>query len=611
MSTPRFCVGIDLGTTNCALAYVDTQSTPDNSPKAKLLPIPQITQPGVCETKNLLPSFLYLASKGEFPPGSMKLPWGQEKSFCVGEFAKHHGALVPTHLASSAKSWLCHPGVDRKDKILPFKAGENVNKVSPLEASTLYLKHLQETWNHQFGKRDEDSKLENQAIVLTVPASFDALARELTLEAAREAGLKKVSLLEEPQAAFYSWLDANQNNWRDLVEEGEVILVIDIGGGTSDFTLIAVESDQGNLILNRLAVGQHILLGGDNMDLALAYAVSSQLAANGTKLDLTQMVALSHACRAGKEALLSDPSQATWPITILGRGSKVISGTVKTQLERSTLEKLLVEGFFPLVDEKDEPIQQSGYGFQELGLPFASDPAITKHLATFLKQHKGTIQALSSQRKGKNKTPGITAVLFNGGVFKADILKRRILESLEKWFSHSIKTLEHQDLDLSVAVGAASFGLVKQGKGIRIRGGAPRTYYMGIESSAPAIPGFPRPLKALCVVPFGMEEGSEADIPNQEFGLVVGQTAKFRFLSSTTRRDDPLGSLLEDWGEEIQENTPLEVCLDGSEKATGLVPVILHTKISDIGILELWCIAKSGKKRWKLEFQVRESKAQS
>ena len=606
VATSKFSIGIDLGTTNSALAYTEFKKSEQDVAGVNILEIPQITDPGICETKKLLPSFVYLPAKGELPAGSLKLPWGQEKTFCVGEFAKKQGALVPTHLVTSAKSWLSNQNSERRDKNLPFKAGEDVQKISALEASSLYLKHLQEAWNLQFAKKDEDSRLENQSIVLTVPASFDALARELTLEAAKEVGFKKVTLLEEPQAAFYAWLESQKTNWRDLVEEGDVILVVDVGGGTSDFTLISVESDQGNLTLNRLAVGQHILLGGDNMDLALAYGVSAQLAAKGTKLDITQMVALSHACRAGKEAMLSDPKLESWPITLLGKGSKVISGTIKTLMERKTLEAILMDGFFPMVSAEEQPAQASGYGFQEIGLPFASDPAITRHLAHFLNQHKESINS----KKNKKVSPGITGVLFNGGVFKSGLLRNRILLCLEKWFSHPIKTLENQDLDLAVAVGASSFGLVKQGKGIRIKGGAPRTYYIGIETSGPAIPGFSRPLKALCVVPFGMEEGSELEIPNQEFGLVVGQTARFRFFSSTSRKEDPIGSILEEWGEEVQECNPLEVSLEASGKSSGITPVFLQSKISDIGILELWCIAKNSKQRWKLEFQVRAPKVQ-
>jgi hypothetical protein len=470
---------------------------------------------------------------------------------------------------------------------------------------------LVNSWNAQFEAIDSDLKLEKQEVVLTVPASFDADARDFTMEAAKEAGFKKISLLEEPQAAFYSWLEANKDTWREQVQEGDVILVIDVGGGTSDFTLIAVESDQGNLFLNRLAVGEHILLGGDNMDLALAYELSRQLTAKNVKLDLAQMVALSHACRTAKEKLLGDKDLRSWPMTILGRGSKMISGTIKCELERSIMEKVLLEGFFPICGPDDQPTLQSGYGFQEIGLLYAADAAITKHLANFLVKHRKSIEQKASQGKYEKKTSGVNVVLFNGGVFKSTLLRQRILDNLESWSKGPIKMLSHQDLDLSVAVGAASFGIAKRGKGIRIRGGAPRTYYIGIESSAPAIPGFPRPIKALCVVPFGMEEGTESDIPGHEFGLIIGQKVTFRFLSSSTRKNDALGTILEEWDDDVHEISPLQLTLENPEKNATMVPVYLHSKITDIGTLELWCIGKNSKQKWKLEFNVRENKTNS
>ena len=606
MANSRFSIGIDLGTTNCAMAYIDSQKEDGT---AEVLNLPQIVQPGVYEDRKLLPSFLYLPQKGEFQNGAFKLPWGEEQQFILGEFAKSHGALVPTHLVSSAKSWLCHTAVNRRDKILPWKANDESNKVSPLEASTLYLKHLANSWNGQFQTIDSELKIEKQEVVLTVPASFDADARDFTMEAAKEAGFKKISLLEEPQAAFYSWLEANKETWREQVQEGDVILVIDVGGGTSDFTLIAVESDQGNLFLNRLAVGEHILLGGDNMDLALAYELSRQLAANNVKLDLAQMVALSHACRTAKEKLLADKDLRSWPMTILGRGSKMISGTIKCELERSILEKVLLEGFFPICGPDDQPTLQSGYGFQEIGLPYAADAAITKHLAQFLVKHRKSIEQKSLKCKDEKKTSGVNVILFNGGVFKSTLLRQRILDNLESWSKGPIKMLSHQDLDLSVAVGAASFGIAKRGKGIRIRGGAPRTYYIGIESSTPAIPGFPRPIKALCVVPFGMEEGTESDIPGHEFGLIIGQKVTFRFLSSSTRKNDALVTILEEWDDDVHEISPLQLTLENPEKNTSMVPVYLHSKITDIGTLELWCIGKNSKQKWKLEFNVRQKQS--
>jgi hypothetical protein len=296
-------------------------------------------------------------------------------------------------------------------------------------------------------------------------------------------------------------------------------------------------------------------------------------------------------------------------MTILGRGSKMISGTIKCELEISILEKVLLEGFFPICGPDDQPTLQSGYGFQEIGLPYAADAAITKHLAHFLVKHRKSIEQKSSQCKDGKKTSGVNVVLFNGGVFKSTLLRQRIIDNLESWSKGPIKMLSHQDLDLSVAIGAASFGIARRGKGIRIRGGAPRTYYIGIESSAPAIPGFPRPIKALCVVPFGMEEGTESDIPGHEFGLIIGQKVTFRFLSSSTRKNDALGTILEEWDDDVHEISPLQLTLENPEKNASMVPVYLHSKITDIGTLELWCIGKNSKQKWKLEFNVRENKA--
>ncbi|MSR30169.1 MAG: Hsp70 family protein [Gemmataceae bacterium] len=607
MEKSRFMVGIDLGTTNCGLAYFDSQESSSPGAIAKDFEIEQIVQPGVCEKRKLLPSFIYLPGKGELPQGALKLPWGAEKQFSPGEFAKTHGSTVPSRLVSSAKSWLCNSGVNRHDSLLPWKSKDDVKKISPVEAGALLLKHLADAWNHHWGKGKEETRLENQEIILTLPASFDTEARELTLLAAKEAGLSNLHLLEEPQAAFYSWLGRHSEDWREIVHEGDVILVIDVGGGTTDFSLIGVEGEKGSLVLNRLAVGQHILLGGDNMDLALAHEVSKKLGAAGTRLDLVQMFQLVHACRTAKETLLSQPDLPGAPVTILGRGAKVISSTIKTTLDRVAVEAVLVNGFFPPCNKDTAPQEQTGAGFQEIGLPFAADPGITRHLANFLNQQEESFQEKVGDKKEKKKLR-VTSVLFNGGVFKSTLLQKRILEALAGWQGREIQVLENLDLDLAVARGAAEFANVRRGKGVRIRGGAPRTYYVGIESTGPAIPGFPRPIKPLCVVPFGMEEGTEADVPCQEFGLLVNATARFRFFSSNSRKNDTLGAILDELGDDLHEITPLELNLESQGKSSGLVPVFLHTKINDVGVLELWCHGKTAKQKWKLEFTIREAK---
>jgi hypothetical protein len=609
----RFVVGIDLGTTNSALAYVDTGVGEEEDVRPTHLFVPQVVQPGSVEDKPLLPSYLYLPGPNEMPTGSLRLPWDANRDFAAGEFARQQGGVVPTRVVASAKSWLCHPGIDRRAPVLPWKAPDNGRRVSPLEASTLYLKHLAEAWNHKIAKDRPENRLEHQDIILTVPASFDAVARELTVEAARAAGFENVTLLEEPQAAFYAWIDANGDKWRKQVEVGDTVLVCDVGGGTTDLTLIAISEDAGQLAVTRVAVGDHILLGGDNMDLALAHTMAQDFAARNIKLDAGQMLMLWHSCRAAKERLFSDASLAGAPVTVLGRGSKVIAGTLKGELTREQVERVLIDGFFPECAAGDEPKRQRAVGLQELGLPYASDPAVTKHLAAFLHRQAETLLAAPSGGgegkarggKSKKKVGGLTAILFNGGVFKADPLRQRLVSTLNKW-GHAVKVLPNDDLDLAVARGAAYYGLVRRGRGVRIRGGAARVYYVGVETALPAIPGAPPPLKALCVVPFGMEEGTEMDVPGQEFGLIVGSPAEFRFLGSTVRRSDTVGTMVEEWEGQIEELTPLATTLKAPNEEGQMVPVHLHSKMTEIGTLELWCLSRDGKQRWKLEFNVRE-----
>jgi molecular chaperone DnaK (HSP70) len=608
--TSRFVVGIDLGTTNSALAYMDTGGGEESA--LGTMAIPQIVHPGTVEDRTLLPSFLYLPGPNELPAGSLRLPWDASRDHAVGEFARNHGSQVPTRLVASAKSWLCHAGVDRRAAILPWRAPEGGRKVSPLQVSTFYLKHLCEAWNHTIAKDVPANRLEQQDLILTVPASFDAAARELTVEAARATGLEQVTLLEEPQAAFYAWIESSGDKWRAQVEVGDVVLVCDVGGGTTDLSLIAVSEEAGNLVLTRVAVGDHILLGGDNMDLALAHAVAQNLTAKGTKLDNSQMLSLWHACRAAKEKLFSEKSVDTAAVTLPGRGSRVLAGTIKSELTRAEVERVLIEGFFPECPADAVPTQQRAIGLQELGLPYASDPAVTKHLAHFLQRQADMLAERLPPKKGKKKVAQLSAVLFNGGVFKAEPLRERIVRILNQWGKAAgggaVKVLGGTDLDLAVARGAAYYGLVRRGKGVRIRGGTARSYYVGVETSLPAVPGSPPPIKALCVVPFGMEEGTEADLPDQEFGLVVGMPAEFRFLGSTVRHHDQVGTMIEDWEEQIEELSPMATTLDAPGREGNTVPVHLHSKVTEVGTLELWCLGRDGKQRWKLEYNVREQK---
>jgi molecular chaperone DnaK (HSP70) len=614
MST-RFVIGIDLGTTNCALAYADTGIGGD--PKAVPFRIPQVVNPGSVEDRDLLPSFLYLPGPSEQPAGALKLPWDAERDYCVGEFARAFGAKVPTRLVASAKSWLCHPGVDRKSAILPFRAGETDRKISPLDACVRYLKHLAEAWNYAMAQSVPEHRLEVQEVIITVPASFDAAARDLTIEAARAAGYEHVTMLEEPQAAFYAWLDNLGDKWRESVSVGDLVLVADVGGGTTDFTLIEVGEEAGNLSLTRLAVGDHLLLGGDNMDLAVAHTAAQALAKSGTKLDTNQMQQLTFAARGAKEQLLSDPNLASASVTILGKGRSVVGGTIKHDIARADVEKVLLEGFFPECERTAEPARARAMGLQELGLPYVADAGITRHLAHFLARQSEALanrdKPATKKKKGSADAAALpTAVLFNGGVFRAGPLQTRFMNILNNWAksakAEGVRALSGIDLDQAVARGAAYYGLVRRGKGVRIRGGTARAYYIGVETAAPAVPGMAPPLKALCVAPFGMEEGTEADVPGQEFGLVVGEEVEFRFLGSTVRRDDKPGAFIDEWESQIDELSPMHVTLDGKANVGRVVPVHLHSKVTEVGQLEVWCLSRDSKQRWKLEFNVREGK---
>jgi molecular chaperone DnaK (HSP70) len=612
---PRFIVGIDLGTTNCALADVDTHA--GDQPPITVHGVAQLVNPGEVAAPALLPSFLFLPGPQDFAAGATSLPWDEDLEGVVGELARKRGEENPARLVSSAKSWLSHSGVDRADAILPWQAPDEVARVSPVAASARYLAHLARAWEHARGA--EIGPLAAQEVLVTVPASFDEEARELTLRAAAEAGLPDVRLLEEPQAAFYAWLAAQGEAWRERVAVGDLVLVCDVGGGTTDFSLIAVGEEGGSLALRRVAVGDHILLGGDNMDLALARLLQQKLEAAGHRIDAWQLQQLWHQCRGAKERLFEDDALGVQPVTLLGRGARLVGGAMATELAREDLLRVLVDGFFPLVDAGARPQRARRTGLQELGLPYAADAAVTKHLARFL----GELAADSAElgvtlRRGKSGLAAPTHVLFNGGVMKAAALRERVLATLGAWLAAdglaplaASAVLDAPDLDHAVARGAAYYGLTRRGRGVRIRGGSPRTYYIGVESAMPAVPGLEAPLKALCVVPFGMEEGTEAALPAREFGLVVGEPADFRFLSSTSRKQDAIGALIEDWGDDIVEHHPLEVTLALPGREHTVLPVRLESRVTELGTLELWLVSRDGAHRWKLEWNIREKSART
>ncbi len=603
---PRYVIGIDLGTTNSALSYVENR--PDADPFApanvELLTIPQLVNPSEIRDESLLPSFLYIPGATDFPAGATALPWDPKPETVVGRLAQKRGAENAGRLISSAKSWLSHGGVDRTAPILPYRAPEGVSKFSPVEASRRYLDHLRHAWDSKM----PDAPFTQQHVLVTVPASFDAVARDLTLKAAEQAGYQNITLLEEPQAAFYAWIERHPD-WRERVTVGDLILVVDIGGGTTDFTLIAVTEQAGELALERVAVGEHILLGGDNIDLALARLVADQLAQQGTKIDNFQLQALWNNCRIAKEKLLEPGNKKDEaPVTILGKGTGVVGGSIKAKLQRADLERLLSDGFLPAVSSQDMPARQRRAGLQEIGLPYAADAAITRHLARFLRQQASATEQ-GGVRRGPSGLACPTHILLNGGVLNAGLIRERILSVLDSWLAEEalppVKSLSGEDLMHAVSRGAAYYGLARRGRGVRIRGGVPRTYYVAIESAMPSVPGFAAPFKALTVVPFGMEEGTDLRIPNREFGLVVGEPAEFRFFTSAVRKNDLPGDLIEDFGDDLEELAPMEVNLPAEQNAADIVPVSFETVVTETGMLQLWCVARDGR-RWKLEFNVRE-----
>lgn len=604
----RYSVGIDLGTTHCVLSYVDLQ---DENADVTVMPIPQLTNPGSVEEKNQLPSFMYQAHESELAEGDTALPWNAKPNAIVGAMARSLGSKTPIRLISSAKSWLCHGGVNRRDAFLPLNSPEEVVKVSPLEATQQYLEHMADAWNFQH----PETPIFDQDVTITVPASFDPAARDLTAEAARNVGFKHLTLLEEPQAAVYSWIKNNDESWRDQVSVGDIILVVDIGGGTTDLSLVAVTEEDGNLTLNRVAVGDHILLGGDNMDLALAYRLKMKLAQEGKQLQPWQVLAITHACRDAKEALLNDAELQSMPIVVPSRGSKLLGGTLQTELTQEEVQQTLVEGFFPQTSVEEHPVQAARGALTQMGLPYAQDAAVSRHVASFLSRQSQAVEELFEQFEQMHEgfiRP--TAILFNGGVLKSNLLSDRLLGIINSWLttggSEPAKLLQGLDLDLAVASGASYYGSVRQGKGVRIRGGIASSYYVGIESAMPAIPGMEPPLEALCVAPFGMEEGSNADVPSQEFGLIIGQPVQFKFFGSTVRRDDIAGTHLDWWQpEEMEELPSIQVTLPVSEGRTigEVVPVKLASRVTELGTLCLEAISTDNGQKWQVEFDVRES----
>jgi molecular chaperone DnaK (HSP70) len=607
----RFSLGIDLGTSNSAVAADNFESD-----EVTVVEITQILRPNQIGESSTLPSALYLPHPDEFPADAIQLPWANNSwAAIIGHFAREHGALMPDRLVTSAKSWLSNFHVDPRRPVLPWRSEIKEPKLSAFDCSRLYLEHLKEGFLYAEQLQGRTWDLSEGQIVLTVPASFDEVARNLTAEAAEAAGLGKVTLLEEPQAAFYAWTARAAGSWRSQVNSGDIILVCDVGGGTADFSLIAISGKEGNLELERISVGEHILLGGDNMDLALAYTLQAQLESAGKTLDAWQFLALTHAVSRAKVDLFNDESVAQAPISVPSRGSSLFAKTVSATLDRQTLEQVVLDGFFPIIKVTDLPAERRSSGLQEFGLPYASDPIVSKHLARFLTRSLLNVKASDSLKAlvgTSAEASGYlrpTAVLFNGGVFNAAPIRKRVLDLLGSWNrGQAVRELEGFQPDLAVAKGAALYGRHRAtGKGIRIKAGTARSYYVGLESSMPAIPGFKPPIKALCVVPQGMEEGSELLIEEKEFGLMTGQPAEFRFFASEVRSGDTPGQIIPNAESELEETSRLEVTLPAIE---GLpegqpVPVQMNPAVTELGNLELWMKHTDSDRRWKVEFQVR------
>lgn len=604
MSKAKFVIGIDLGTTNCTLAYAGLQGGESaDETRIEQFAIPQIVKGGEQQEGVYLPSFVYFPLDEERDSKIAGISWDPDRSFCVGAFAQSRGAELPNRLIASAKSWLCHPGIDRREACLPLMGDEDVQKMSPLEACTELLRHLKEAWDDKM-----EAPFSDQQILITVPASFDPSARQLVQEAAKSAEYPDIVLLEEPQAAFYGWLHTHSNSWRNELKVGDCVLVIDIGGGTTDFSLIGVEDEGGNLILKRLAVGTHLLLGGDNIDLSLAHFAKGKLEEKGHEIDDWQLQALVHSCRTAKESLMSDHPPKQIDLTILGRGSRLIGGTLKTSVKAEEVQALIIDGFSPLVTPKQRSLLEKRSGLQQIGLPYAQDARLTCQLAKFL--------SMTGESNSESMDNFImpTAMLFNGGTTKASALRQRLVTQLNQWAdslgkSH-VKVLPEADYDFSVSRGAVHYGLARQGKAIRIRSGTSRSYFIGVEEAVPAVPGMATPLKALCIAPFGMEEGAELRLDTEEFSLVVGEPAIFRFFSHATAklsdgRSPAIGTSVRAWKQELTELHPIEAHLDQADDDGKTIRVKIGSKVTELGMLEVWCQAADGRK-WKLEFDIRK-----
>lgn len=589
-----YIIGIDLGTTNCAVSCVNRSKNPE-SRKIELFQVPQLSGAGELTTNPVLPSFLYLPGDYEISKDALSLPWATQEDDFSGIYARELGAKIPARLVSSAKSWLCHGNVDRLASILPWGASQSIQKKSPVDASAAYLNHIKKAWNHN-KKDDPELYLENQFITVTVPASFDEVARDLTIAAAKKAGLGDVTLIEEPLAAFYSWLALHEDDWSSHVKPGELILVCDVGGGTTDFTLIALrEAEGGSPRFDRLAVGDHLILGGDNIDLALARLVEMKLGKSNLSISGDRWKTLCHLSRTAKERILDRKSDRE-RITIMGEGGKLISGTLSAELDYEDMLRIVVDGFFPLVNPEDTKKSASRKAITEFGLPYEGEPAITRHLGWFLEKHRADVE------KALGKAPVPDHVLFNGGSLKPQVIQDRIIESIREWFGtdQSLSVLENHDPDLAVALGASYYGLVKSGSGVRVGSGSPRSYYLGvggIESEKNS---------AVCLVERGLDEGTKIELDNRDFEVLANRAVSFDVYSSSFRSGDRMGDIIE-IDDSFSALPPVQTVVSYGKKGDEIrVPVHVAAEYTEVGSLRLWCRSLISPNRWELSFQLRQ-----
>lgn len=605
----QFAVGIDLGTTHTVVAYAE----PGGS-DIRLFDIEQLVAPGEVKAAPLLPSLRFHPAPGELPANELQLPWpasgAEREPVVIGMLARKLGAQVPGRLVSSAKSWLSHGAVDRMAPILPWGADDDVRKVSPVEASASYLEYVRAAWNWRFPQHP----LEEQDIVLTVPASFDEGARELTLKAARMAGLPRLRLLEEPQAAFYDWLFRHRAALADELTDTRLILVCDVGGGTTDLSLITVEMGDDQPQLTRIGVGKHLMLGGDNMDLVLAHLAESRLAngdqSGGTRLSAAKLSQLLERCRAAKELLLGPNAPATATVTLLGAGSRVIGGARSAELTREEAERIILDGFFPAV-APTEQVQQRRSGIVEFGLPYASDPAITRHIAAFLARHTAASRAALGWRDDDTRVPVPDTLLLNGGVFRSPLLARRLESTLANWRGAPLRLLNNDNPDVAVARGAVAYTLARSGFGARIGGGSPRSYFLVLDDRSNGHHG-------VCVLPRGSEQGKELLLRERSFALRLGQPVRFHLVSSTAGesggQSHRAGDLVDlDTGDFVRLPpiaTVLRPISAGGPQKKQEIPVQLATALTEIGTLEMYCVSiDHPEQRWKLEFQLHGDEA--